>query len=228
MANLLWQYNQTAIQEPIVLSPLEQNQESIEYEVTVQHDSNKPITQCAFYISPFSGEYKGTHSPQKDYERVLWLANNYPGFGLSIRQEYSVAGEIDAYSTIRLMDLSRPEETDIFTGETLEIMTGEENGNSLLITSYDPQRKLFLLNGSFFNDVTAQSYKISINKEQFFKSQEGSSFNHAIPLIFGGGVINRFEQAKFKIKLRIPKFAVSAGTFFFDLNMRYTSLDGVQ
>lgn len=226
MANILWEYNQSAVRVPIVIDPLEQLQSSSEYEVTISHDSAKPITECSLYISPFTGKYEGTHSPQKDYERVLWLANNYPGFGLTVRQEYTATGEIDSYSTIRLIDLARIENIDIFSGETLEITSGPENGNTQTVTSYDPLRKLFILGGSFFNDVSNENYQIKIDKETPFKTQQGSSFTYPIPLVFAGGVIGRFEKTSFKIKMNIPKFAQSAGTFYFDLNLRYTSLEG--
>lgn len=226
MAKILWEYNQSAVKVPIIINPLEQLQESTEYEVTISHDSSKPITECGLYISPFTGDYKGTHSPQKDYERVLWLANNYPGFGLSVRQQYTASGEVDSYGTIRLVDLARIENLDIFSGEALEITSGPENGNNQEIISYDPVRKLFILGGSFFNDVTGENYQINIDKTTYFKTQQGSSETFPIPLVFAGGVIARFEKTSFKIKMSIPKFAMSAGSFYFDLNLRYTSLDG--
>lgn len=228
MANLLWEYNNQAIKTSVVIDPLQQLEESAEYTISVKHDSSKPITECGFYLTPYSGNYTGTHSPQKDLERVLWLANNYPGYGLSIRQEYVASGEIDSYGTIRLIDLSRPENIDIFSGETIEITSGPENGNTQLINSYDPLRKLFILNGSFFYDVTGDSYRILIDQEKFFKTGQGSSFSYPIPLVTNGGIINRFETITFKLKMRIPKFAMSAGSFLFDLNMRFTSLDEIQ
>lgn len=225
MTNILWEYNNLGVSSPIQIEPLEQLGESTEYEVVVSHDSNKPITECGFYISPYTGEYRGTHSPQKDYERLLWLADNYPGYGLSVRQEYSASGDIDSASSIRLIDLERNEPIDIFTGEQLKITSGSQSGNSIEIISYDPGRKLFLLNTAFPDDVTGQNYEIAIDKQTYFKNKSGSSYNYPIPLINEGGVIDKFVKTSFKIKLAIPKFAISAGSFYFDLNLKFTSLE---
>jgi hypothetical protein len=225
MTKILWEFNQLAITQPIIIDPLEQLQESQEYEIQISHDSNKPIVNCGFYLSPFSGRYTGTDTPDKDYERVLWLANNYPGFGLSIRQEYEAFGTVDSYGTVRLLDLTRPEEVDIFSGQELEILGGSENGNKRIITAYDPLRKYFTLSGSFVNDVTSENYQILINEERFFKSKDGAAFSGAIPILYGGGTIARFEKIKVRLKMRIPKFAISAGSFMFDLNLRYTPVE---
>lgn len=232
MANILWEYQTHDMRKPIVIPPLEHNQESQDYTVTISHDSNRPITGCSFYISPFTGTYLGTHSPNQDYERILWLANNYNDFGLSIEQEYVARGVIESYSSVstnvryaRVIDLSRPEGADIFAGENLLMVSGAESGSQMLINNYDPVRKLINLNGSFFSDVTNDNYEIRINKKTFFKSRVGSSFSNPIALLNRGGIINRFEKVTFKIKLKIPQFAMSAGSFYFDLNMRYTSLD---
>ena len=75
MTQILWKYSDTSIRNPLQIQPLEHDQDSIEYDITISHDSDEEITQCAFYISPFTGDYTGTDSPLKDYERVLWLAN---------------------------------------------------------------------------------------------------------------------------------------------------------
>lgn len=226
MTKILWEYNDLSIRNPLNLGALEHNQDSLEYEVVISHDSNRKISECGFYISPFSGDYNGTDSPIKDYERVLWLANNYPGHGLSIRQEYRADGDIDNYSNIRLIDLDRFENTDIFSGRNLEITSGPEDGNSVVIDSYDTSRKIFNLNNSFFSDVTGETYTVQINDEMFFRSLQGSSFVNPIPLINKGGIIERQERVTFYITMRIPKFAMSAGSFLFDLNLRFTSLDG--
>ena len=232
MANILWEYNAHDMRKPIQIPPLEHGQESQDYAITISHDSNKPITGCGIYITPYTGTYLGTHSPAQDYERLLWLANNYEGFGLSIEQQYAARGVVETYSSVvtnvryaRITDLSRPEGSDIFSGENLKMMSGLENGSEMLVSNYDPVRKLINLSGSFFSDVTGDNYEININKTTFFKSKVGSSFSHYIPILNRGGIINRFEKVNFKIKLTIPQFAQSAGSFYFDLNMRYTSLD---
>lgn len=232
MANILWEYSTHDMRKPIAIPPLEQGQESQDYTITISHDSNKPITGCGLYLTPYTGNYLGTHSPSQDYERLLWLANNYANFGLSIEQEYIARGVAERYSSVttnvryaRVIDLSRPESVDIFSGQNLRMVSGEQSGSEILINDYDPVRKLINLNGSFFSDVTGDSYEIKINKKAFFKSKIGSSFSHPIPLLNRGGIINRFEKVTFKVKLKIPQFALSSGSFYFDLNMRYTSLD---
>ena len=224
MTQILWKYNDTSIRDPLKIMPLEQNEDSIEYEVTISHDSDEQITECAFYISPFTGDYTGTDSPLKDYERVLWLANNYPDHGLSIRQQYQANGTVGDHSNIRITDLLRSEPSDIFTGEQLEITSGLESGNSILINDYDIDRKIFFLQNSFFNNVTGETYRVVIDEELFFKSKQGSSFENPIRMIYKGGVIPRQEEVTFKLRMRIPKFAQSAGSFLFDLNVRFTDL----
>jgi hypothetical protein len=225
MTTIVWKYSNLIIKDPVSLGAMAQEEDSLEYEIEVSHDSNEKISECAFYISPFTGNYTGTDSPIKDYERVLWLANNYPGFGLSIRQEYSVSGVIDSGSNVRYIDLDRPEPLDVFAGETLELTSGNQSGNTDIITSFDAQRKLFFMENGFATNVTGDNYRIDIDKELFFKTGQGASTDSAIPLIFGGGVIDRAEATNLYLKMRIPKFAQSAGSFLFDLNMKFTSLE---
>jgi hypothetical protein len=234
MANIRWEYLTQDMRKPIVIPIMEQGQESQEFEILISHDSARPITGCSIYVSPYSGNYLGTHSPLQDFERLLWFADNYPGFGLSVQQEYIARGTIDSYSAIttnvrfaRLIDLDRPETTDIFAGEVLKLTSGEEADSESVISSYDPVRKLINLSGSFFTDISNDNYEIAIQKEDFFKSKVGSSFSNPIPILNKGGIISRFEKIMIKVKLRLPPFALSAGVFYFDLNMRYTSMDEV-
>lgn len=224
MTTIVWKYNELIPNQPIDIGALAQNDVSLEYEIQVSHDSNKKITECGFYISPFTGGYTGTHSPIKDYERVLWLANNYPGFGLSIRQVYKASGIINGGSNVRYIDLDRPEPRDIFAGEQLEITSGSESGHSTGIEQFDTERKIFFTENSFATDIVDHNYQVVINKEQFVKTGQGASYDSPIPLIYGGGVIDRLESTKLFLVMKIPQFAVSAGTFLFDLNMRFTSL----
>lgn len=232
MTNIRWEYLTHDMRKPIEIPVMEQGQESQEYEILISHDSSLPIKDCSVYLSPYSGNYLGTHSPLQDFERLLWFADNYPGFGLSVQQEYIARGTIDSYSAVttnvrfaRVIDLNRPEGSDIFSGETLKMVSGEETDSESIISSYDPVRKLINLSGSFFTDVTGDNYEIDIKKEDFFKSRQGSSFSNPIALLNRGGIISRFETVKIKVKLKIPPFALSAGVFYFDLNMRYTSMD---
>ncbi len=227
VANLIWKYNELVLSAPIELGSLPHLGESSEFEVKISHDSALEISESGFYLKPFSNLYEGTFSPLKDFERVLWLANNYPGYGLSIRQEYEVTGQLDVHDGIRLIDFERNERTDVLTGETIEILSGDALGETAIIDSYNPTNQIFILNGNFSTDVTNENYKISIDKEEFFKTGQGSDYTNTIPLIYKGGVIERLDEVTVKLKLRIPKFAQSAGKFLFDLNMEFTSLEEI-
>lgn len=225
MANLIWNYNNLGVNETIHLGDLEHLEESNSFTFTISHDSNLEITDCGFYLDLFQNQYSGSFFPRKDLERVLWLANNYPGYGLSIRQRYEVSGEVGAHSGIKLIDFDRKERTDIFSGSQIEILNGEASGQLATISSYNINNQVFILGNDFSVDVTGASYKIVIDQEKFFKTGQGSSYDNKIPLIYKGGVIERYDQATIDVKLRIPKFAQSAGNFLFDLKMHFTSLE---
>lgn len=225
MANLIWEYNNLIVTDTIDMGILQHSTETTEFEVKISHDSKLEISDGGFYISPYSGLYAGTASALKDYERVLWLANHYPGYGLSIRQQYEVTGEWDAHDGIRLIDFERAERTDIFTGATIEILSGAAIGETAIIESYNTGNQIFILASDFSTDVDGAGYKITIDKERFIKADQGSEYENRIPLVYKGGVIERFDQATVLLKLRIPKFAQSAGNFLFDLKMQFTSLE---
>jgi hypothetical protein len=225
VANLIWEYNNLVVDEPVDLGSLEHLAESATFAIKIKHDSNSEISECGFFITRFENEYNGSFSPLKDYERVLWLANNYPGFGLSIRQIYEVTGQVNGHDGIRLIDFGREERTDIFSGASIEILSGDATGESVVISNYNPANQVFTLASDFSTTVRDANYKIVIDKEQFFKTGQGADYNTMIPLIYKGGVIERLDEANVELKLRIPKFAQSAGKFLFDLDMQFTSLE---
>lgn len=225
MANIIWRYQDLVVENPIPMGSLEHLAETTEFEIEISHDSNQEISNCGFYIDRFTNQYNGSFSPLKDYELLLWLANNYPGFGLSIRQVYEVTGQIEGADGIRIIDFDRNERTDIFSGANMEILSGDAVGEIASIASYNPDTQLFLLNNDFSANVTGASYRITIDQEKFFKTGQGSSYDSAIPLVYKGGVIERLDQTSVFLKLRIPKFARSAGNFLFDLKMEFTSLE---
>ena len=103
--------------------------------------------------------------------------------------------------------------------------SGPESGNSVLIESFDVQRKLFFLENDFASSIVGHNYKIEINRETFFKTKQGATYPDPIQILEGGGILNRLESTKIFLKMRIPKFALSSGSFLFDLNMRYNSLE---
>ena len=225
MANLIWEYENIVINKPLNLGALEHLTETTEYEIRIKHDSEKEISQCGFYISPYTGDYFGSKTALKDYERVLWLADNYEGFGLSIRQEYEVTGQINAHDGIRIVDYDRDERVDIFAGATIKMMSGDAVNETAIIESFNPDTKVILLRTNFSKDVTGANYKINIDKTTFFKLGQGVDYTTMIPLIYKGGTIERLDSTVVKIKLRIPKFAQSAGSYLFDLNMKFVSLE---
>jgi hypothetical protein len=226
VANLIWEYNNLVVSEPINLGALEHLSVTSEFEVKIRHDSDQEISGAGFYLSPYTERYEGSFSPIKDFERVMWLANNYPGYGLSIRQEYEVTGQIDGHDGVRIIDFERDERTDIFTGSQIEILSGPATGEIITISSYDPKTQKMTVASDFSADVKDANYKIVIDEEKFFKTGQGADFDTMIPLVYKGGVIERLDEAVIKLRLRIPKFAQSAGSFLFDFNMQFTSLEG--
>lgn len=225
VANLIWEYNDLVINKPINMGELEQMTESQEFEIKIKHDSNKEITGCAFYIDKYSDDYFGSLSPLRDYERVLWLANNYPGFGLSLHQEYEVTGQLDGHDGTRLIDFEREERTDIFSGSVIEILSGLAIGETAVIESYNPSNQILMTKTDFSTSVKGASYKIAISKETLIKAGQGADYTTRIPLVYKGGVIERLDEAVVTLKMRIPKFAQSEGRFLFDFNMQFTSLE---
>lgn len=225
VANIIWEYNNLVIDQPVELGTLEHLTESDVFNIKIRHDSNKEISECGFCLNPFEKLYDGSFSAIKDYERVIWLANNYPGYGLSIRQKYEVTGQIDGHDGIRIIDFERDERTDIFSASSIEILSGAATGESAIISSYNPENQIFTMASDFSSNVKDANYKISIDKELFFKTGQGADYNTIIPLIYKGGVIERLDETEIELKLRIPKFAQSAGNFLFDLDMQFTSLE---
>jgi len=223
--NLIWEHNDLVVREPINLGNFQHLTQSQEFELIISHDSNQEITECGFYISPFSKNYDASFSAIKDYERMLWFANNYEDFGLSIRQQYEVTGQFDGHDGIRLLDFEREERTDIFSGSSIEILSGDALGETAEIASYNPKNQIFLLASDFSANVKDTNYKIVIDRTQYFKTGQGSDYTTAIPLVYRGGVIERLDTAIVTIKLKIPNFAQSAGNFLFDFDMQFTSLE---
>ena len=225
MPNLIWEYNDIVIDKPMQLGSLEHLAESSVFNVTIKHDSDQEVSECGFYLAPFEGEYNGSFYPKKDYERVLWLANNYPGYGLSVRQKYEVTGQFNAHDGVRLIDFEREERADIFSNATIQILSGDAIGETATIDSYNPLNQVFTLSSNFSTNVRGANYKITIDEEKFFKTGQGADYNTMIPLVYKGGVIERRDAVTVELKMKVPKFAQSAGTFLFDLKMQFTSLE---
>jgi len=225
MTILIWEYNNIVVSDPVNLGSFQELDSSQEYEIIIRHDSNKEITNCGFYIKPFTGNYKGTHSPMKDYERVLWYGNNYPGYGISLIQRYTVTGTIDNHNGVHLADYERAEQKDIFAGQEIEILSGQALGEKATISSYDKSSQIFSLNQNFSVNVDNENYRIAIRDEKFFSTGQGSSYGNIIPLIYNAGIIERLGAVMVSLRVKIPQFALTAGRHFFDLNMEYTSTE---
>lgn len=196
--------------------------ESSEFDITIKHNSNRPIRDCAFYITPYDKIYDGTSSPEEDFDRAIWFGNNYEGYGISVRQKYEIFGEVFQQETQRLIDVTREEETDFFAGSDIEIVSGSITGEKVKVLSYDPNNNLFYLQQNFSIPVVGERYKMNLETVDFIKSKSGTSPNYAIPLLYNGGKIGRFESAKITLKIKVPPFMKSAGNAHLNFNMTYT------
>jgi hypothetical protein len=223
--SLIWKYNNQYIFEPVYMGELEELETSSEKSIIIKHDFALPIKDCGVYISSYSGDYVGSLSPLKDYEQILWYANNYSNYGLELTQSYIAYGQIEDYSGLRLIDLDRVEETDIFTGQTLEILDGLSVGETSIIDNYDPINKLITLLTPFTNDVTNANYKIGVEDHKFFKTGVGSSKDYPILLLNKAGTIDRNEEVELKLIFKVPKFARNAANLLVNFNMNYTSTE---
>lgn len=191
-------------------------------DLLINHNSNKPILECGFYIAPYTKYYPGTESSTIDYKKILWFADNFPGYGLFIKQEFVVYGEVYRQDSRRLIDISRVEERDIFAGFEIEMLSGYSQGEKRTILNYDVFNNLFNLDNDFTAALEQDRFKIVMSTEHAFKSKQGSSEEYTIPLLFNAGKIDRFEEAGITMELKIPPFIKEPGRHYFDLNIKYT------
>jgi hypothetical protein len=217
-----FEYDNKTIRDHLVLGSLVQDESSEEFLINIRHNSNKPIRDCALYITPYDKIYDGSNSAMSDYKRLIWFADNYVDYGFSIHQEYTVFGEVYIQESNRLIDITRLEETDFFQGSRIEILSGPLTGETQEIRSFDPQNNLFQLVGDFSGPVNGERYKVDIKKTHYIKTKVGSSSDYAIPLLHNGGKINRFESASMSLKIKIPPYMKTAGINLLNLNLKYT------
>jgi hypothetical protein len=217
-----FEYDSKTIRDHLVLGSLLEDQETQEFVINIRHNSNRPIRDCQFYLSPYSGIYNGSANPVEDYKRLLWYGDNYSEYGLSVEQEYTVFGEVYIQESNRMIDITRTEESDFFAGNQIEIISGPLTGEKQTIRSYDPSNNLFFLVSDFSGPVNNERYKIDIKTKYYVKSKSGSSSEFAVPLLYNGGKINRFETASIKMKLKVPPFMRAAGISLLNFNMKYT------
>lgn len=197
-------------------------QETVWHEFTVGHSSNFPIRECSFFLEPIFDFYNGTNSGRFDYNTLIWIGDNYPGYGLSINQKYEIFGTIERQDSSRMIDTNRSEANDIFSGEFVEILSGPSSGEKREITGYDNDNGLFFLTSDFSTDVVGQTYRINIDKDTYFKTKSGSSIDFPINLLFNAGIIQRFEQATFSLKFKLPPYFKRSAIANVNLGFKFT------
>lgn len=220
--SITFKNNNKIIRDSFNLGTFQSLGETGPIEFLINHNSNKPIVDCGFFISPYKEFYSGTESSNIDYKKVLWFADNFPGYGLFIKQNLVVYGEVYRQDGRRLIDVSRTEEKNIFSNSQIEMLSGLSQGETRLVTNYDVVNNLFYLESDFTAALEGDRFKINLSNEFVFKSKQGSSQDYLIPLLFNAGKIDRFEEAKITLELKIPPFIKEAGRHFFDLNLKYT------
>lgn len=220
--SITFKYDDRIIRDPLTLGEFQALGVSTLFPLIINHNSNKAIRNCGIFISPYGGVYDGTASSGLDHNKVLWFADNFEGYGLSIKQEYTIYGEVYRQDGNRLIDVSRIEESDIFQGATIEMLSGYSNGETRTVLNYDVANNLFNIDSDFTAAYEGDRYRINLSLEKVFKSQQGSSEDYPIPLLHNAGKIDRFESAQITLELKIPPFIKESGHHFFDLNLKYT------
>jgi hypothetical protein len=220
--SITFKNNNEVLRDSLDLGTFQSLGVSQNFDLKINHNSNKPIFDCGIFLAPYSQYYAGTASKSIDYNKILWFADNFPGYGLFLKQEFTVYGEVYRQDSRRLIDVSRTEERDIFSGSQVQMLSGFSDGEVRNITSYDVLNNLFYLDDDFSAALEGDRFKIVLSTEHVFKSQQGSSEEYPIPLLFNAGRIDRFQEALITLELKIPPFIREPGRHFFDLNMKYT------
>lgn len=220
--SITFKYNDKIIRDPVGLGVFEKLQTTGDILLKLNHNSNKAIKDCGIFISPYKDLYNGTLSAEQDYNKILWFADNFPGYGLILKQNFIIFGEVYRQDSRRLIDITRTEEKDIFAGAQIEMLSGYSNGEKRNIINYDIVNNLFNLTDDFSAALEGDRFKIELTTEHFFKSQQGSSEDYVIPLLYNAGVIDRFEEASISLEYKMPPFIKEPGRHFFNLNLKYT------
>ncbi len=80
-------------------------------EVFIRHDGSNPITDCVFYIQPFTGTYSGDESAATDYAEIAtaWGADStsdgFGGFQVNMDKDNSYAAAWGTYSAKDTLDV---------------------------------------------------------------------------------------------------------------------------
>lgn len=220
--SITFKNNGKIARDPIELGTMQALTSTGAVDLKINHNSNQAIRNCGLFISPYKGYYSGTKDSELDYNKVLWFADNFPGYGLFVKQKLTVFGEVYTQDSRRLMDVTRTETRDIFTGFEIEMLSGFSNGEKRRISGYDIDNNMFNLDSDFSAALEGDRFKIEIEEEEVFKSKQGASEEFVIPLLHGAGKIDRFEEAEITLELKTPPFIKEAGRHLFDLNLKYT------
>ena len=219
---ILFKRNNKAITDGVTLGCLSANGVSEPLIFDIAHNSNYTINQCGIFLNQNYTDYDGGNNPDYDYRTLLWLADNYPGYGLVVRQEYVVYGDTEKQDSKRLFDVKRKEKKDIFTGQYVEILGGPSAGEKRRITGFDNENCYLELDSDFTTDVVGIGYVIKIVDEKIIKTGIGSSMDCPIPILYNAGNIPRFETAQLSLHIKTPPFIKKAMNYSVNLGLKYT------
>lgn len=223
--SIIWKEDSRIITEPVSFGEIEPSGLSDSKFIDVSHDLDFPIGDCGFFISPVVEGYTGARYGQWDYDQLLWIANNYTDKGLALKQTYTASGVIENASGDRVIDFSRTEPVDIFTGGTMEILDGPAIGQTRTIADYDEVNKFFTLSSAFSGAVIGYQYKIDLTTTTYIKSKQGSSLDYPILLLNKGGIIDRNETVTLELFLDLPSYPYSSNKLLVNLNLNYFETD---
>ncbi len=221
-----WKESGVVVVDPVSFGELEALDVSTPKILTLQHDSSKPVVNCSLFLSPAGVDYSGSRYASRDFDQLIWYADNYPGYGLSLIQTYTVFGEVEAYDADKIVDSTRFEQTDVFAGSTLEILDGPYAGATTEIDSFNVLSTYFVPVTPFPGNVTGAKYRIVVTKEDIIKTGNGASIENPIALLNRAGSINRNEIVELQLTLSVPKFVHSASKLHTNFNMLYFPTEG--
>ena len=219
---ILFKDNNKAITDGIDLGALSANGTSASKTFEIAHNSNYQINQCGIFLNQNYEDYDGGNNADYDYRTLLWLADNYPGYGLVVRQEYTIYGDTEKQDSKRLFDVKRREKKDIFTGQYVEILGGPSAGEKRRITGFDNENCYLELEADFTTDVVGIGYMIKIVDEKIIKTGVGSSVDYPIHILYNAGNIPRFETAQVSLQIKTPPFLKKAMNYSVNLGFKYT------
>ena len=191
-------------------------------DIKIKHTSRKPIRNCKLYISEYSKDYNGTNSSKIDYDKIVNYGTNFQNYGIKVFQEYKIYGQIWSHRGDVIIDTTRLEKNDVFSGQEIEILSGASAGEKRRIKKYNVDNGIFYLENDFLTPVEGERYSITIKTEHTIKSGQGTSRENAIPLIYKAGMIDKQDEAKISFLFSVPPYAYGVGSHYFDFNLDFT------